>query len=426
MNNNFIKYFSLSLILALTLVIFANFLAIKAIDSKVQHFVNQELETPLARIKLRCEKEVPRLNKVFFKYRKSFEQCKIYSTNLDLTKEMDAFDYSKYLLIPVLKINYNLLKKSYIVAFDTIVKHNKESELDNYFLSFGDSIVFHVKHNKEKITEVKMHNHGSISLMHKLGIEIATIKDHRTEASFEDNDERLGFAIDLALKFSAFEDFLKFLRENGKKPTIKADNWNDIHFDFEVIFERYAKKEQEELKKQNPEKYRNEKNFYKNLIYNIESMKASHEDYSVELSGNVIKTPRPGMPDLDLLLKIENINKLLEGIQEDLKAAFYNKGEMTLFNEMRPDIVINAFVKTLRDLSILQDRNLELYVKSDSIGTVSIGGVNFFSFQKELLLNFAKLKSEGILEDFGKSNKGELDSRSGSEGSDFQNSGADN
>lgn len=433
MNNNFIKYFSLSLILALALIILANFIAIKIIDNRVLHFVNKELETPLARIKLRCEKELPQFNKVFFKYKKSFEQCKIYNTNLDFRKNANEFDYNKYLLIPKLSIKYQLLRKNYTVSFDTIVKTNTESDLDNYYLSFADPIIFHVKHDEKKVTDIKMQSYSSISLIHKLGMEIAQIKDHKTDASFEDNNQHLGFAIDLALKFSTFEDFLQLLRKHGKKTTINGESWNDIHFDFEVMFEKYTKEEQEELRKHNPQKYQKEKNFYKNLIYNIGSIKASHQDYSLELSGNVTKTPKPGMPDLDLLLKIDNIDKFLEDIKNALKAAFYNQGDMEIYNNIRPDVAINAFIKTLQELSILEDTNLVLSVKSDAIGTVSIGGTNFFSFQKKLFSNFVKLKGENIIEDFNKSDNSKLDSDSSdnfnstkSDDSEFDNSESDN
>lgn len=394
---NLKKYLIPSALLILVLVFFANFIAIRSIGNKIEHFFNQEFKTPMTSIKVRCAESIPQGNLIFINYNKQFRDCKIYNTGFAKV-DSDGYNYKSYYIIPKLTITYKLLKSQYHLTFKKFGKYSRGNFIDNYQLTFENPIEFDVKHSKNRITNVSMQNGGDVLLMHDTGIKIADIQDYSSTLKFTDSESELGLDLKINLQFNILHSFLKLMQQHDLKVTENSDANISMDFDVETKFERFSKEEQRELRERNPEKYASEKNFFKNLIYNINLIKISHPKYNFESYGVVKKTTKPGMPGINLHLKINDLPTFANYIQKSMKNTIYNAGQIDVYNELRPDIGVDAFVKTFRDLEILRGDDLNIHLKSDAIGTFSISGVNFFTFQRKFMTNLFKLRAE----EFGK------------------------
>lgn len=394
---SFRKYLALSILLVFVLVICFNFIALKSIDYKIEGFLNKEFSNPVNKLKLRCDESFSHGNWLFTNYRKTFKQCNLYTTSFGASGSSNSgYNYDEYIFIPELEISYNVAAQTYNIKFNQIGRHDKNNIINNYVLSFEDDILFSVKHKNTRIVSASMKNIGPVSLIHSSGIEIATIQNYASNLSFVDNEEELGVEMQIAFQFKALQDFISFMKKNNKKTTVDANGVNKLNFDVEFKFERFTQEEQKEMKEKHPARYKNEKQFFKNLIYNINSISFSNSNFDLNIEGLVKKTPRPGMPYMNLNLDISNVENFMKYIQESIEGVFHNSDRMDLLEAMNLDIMITAFIKTLEDFSIIKNNKLRLHVESDAIGTVSISKINFFTFQKQLWSNVMLLKAKGI------------------------------
>lgn len=384
------NYILLTIALLLAILLFANFITIKKIENRILHLVNTELNTPMVKYKLRCELTDEKPNLLFFNYKKQFKNCKIYYT--DITG--GEYNYKSYHIIPELDISYQLLKQHYDMEFNQISKINQDNLIDNYIFDFENPVYFEISHDDSQITKVKMENNGAISLTHSSGLTIADIANKGLYFDYEDDENTRVFDVELAFDFTLTPEFMEFTKKHNKKLAAELFSKNQLLFKFAIIFDRFNEEEQEELKKRNPSKYKNEKDFFKSMTYDIDSMKFISSHFKADVFGKIVKTAKPGAPEIDLNINMDNATGFLNYSVESIQNAFHNKGKMDLYDTVQPNIVIEALLLTLQELEIIQNGNIELHIKNDAVGGLSIANVNFFTFQQKLMTNFIKLKLE--------------------------------
>lgn len=388
------KYIPLAFGLLFAVLLLGNFLAIKKIDTKVMKLANSELQTPLMHYKLRCEPGDDKPNLLFFNYHKIFKDCKIYASKMG----SDQYEYKEYHTIPLLNTSYKLLSKLYALQFDKIGKVNNNNIIDNYMFEFSSPVHFQISHNNSDIQHVIMENTSSITLIHSSGLSIGDIINNGLYFHYDDDDAARIFDVDMSFDFKLTPEFAELAKNSDKHLSKTFFENNQLTFKFSVIFDRFNEDEQQELRDQNPSKYKDEKEFFKSMIYDISAASLISSDFSANIYGLVKKTSRPGIPQIDLNINMTGTVNLINHSIESIKNSFYNNGDMDVYNITKPNLMIESLLLTLEELEIVKDGDVNLHVKNDEVGGLSIGGTNFFTFQQKLMSNFIKLKLGGAAE----------------------------